>query len=386
MLSKIWKVTKIIAALIIGTVVGLTAFFFVGQILFPNFYKPYVVLSGSMEPLVPTGSVIFSKSSGNYQIGDVVTFDQGKGDIVTHRISKLENGQVFTKGDANKEEDAGTISSSQIIGKLAFTIPLLGYLIDFGKTPYGFILLVIIPATIIVYEELRSVKIELARLFKKKRMENNNQPNEPLSTPTAPSTSSLAVTTKRGIPKVFALVPILGSLFLIVAATGAYFSDQEKSTQNKMGAASNFESQSSVLALTTEPTPASFGELKVSEVYLGDSSPSQWLEIYNPGPSDIDISNWSIHEGVNCDGIMGGTIIPTNGYAIVSPYTQTEFFTYWPDTPPATAFIHLDTAIGNGLAPDSNIILSSSQCESSPVVVDQVVASDKVSAIPSPGL
>ncbi len=72
-----------------------------------------------------------------------------------------------TKGDANEDPDYNDISENLVIGKVIFSFPYLGRVVSFAKTQIGFIVLVIIPATIIVYSELMSVKNELKKKFKK---------------------------------------------------------------------------------------------------------------------------------------------------------------------------------------------------------------------------
>jgi len=154
---------------------------------------PYVVLSGSMEPAVKTGSVaLVSPKKYGYALGDIVTFSRNGEETVTHRISSLKNeaGEITyeTKGDANKTSDNGSIKRSQIVGSVLFSVPYIGYAVDFAKKPYGFIILVVIPATIIIYEEFKTIKRELAKMLKKKDPGNKvaNPPDtspEPVSLP-----------------------------------------------------------------------------------------------------------------------------------------------------------------------------------------------------------
>ena len=58
-----------------------------------------------------------------------------------------------TKGDANNDVDAGLTLHSQVIGKVVYKLPILGYLVSFVKTQLGFTLLIVIPATVIIYSE-----------------------------------------------------------------------------------------------------------------------------------------------------------------------------------------------------------------------------------------
>jgi signal peptidase len=118
-------------------------------------YKLFTVQSGSMEPAVKLGSLIFVHSVPQYQVGDVVTFKNGK-NTVTHRVveKKMDGGEVvyLTKGDANKEADPEEVAAANVLGKTFFVLPYVGYPIAYARTKLGFILLVVIPAVIIVYE------------------------------------------------------------------------------------------------------------------------------------------------------------------------------------------------------------------------------------------
>ena len=89
--------------------------------------RGYVILSGSMEPMIPTGSVVVVDTADRDVFpGDVATFSR-HGDLVTHRIlSKTEDGYQ-TKGDANTDPDTGTISAEDIRGKVLFHMPVIGY-------------------------------------------------------------------------------------------------------------------------------------------------------------------------------------------------------------------------------------------------------------------
>jgi len=138
-------------------------------------YKVKIVLSGSMEPEITTGSIVAIKPAERYDIGDVITFGKDtKKDIpTTHRIVEAHavEGIMFyqTKGDANDHPDAKEVREREIIGKVLFSIPLLGYVIDFAKKPLGFALLVVVPAGIIVVDELGKIYREVRRMRREKR-------------------------------------------------------------------------------------------------------------------------------------------------------------------------------------------------------------------------
>lgn len=140
-------------------------------------YKIFTVQSGSMAPKIGMGSLIFVKTFPDYKIGDIVTFKAGK-NTVTHRIveKKESGGEItyLTKGDANEEADAEETPAKNVVGKTFFTLPYVGYPVGYARTKTGFILLIIVPSTIIVYEELYKIKDEIAKKYKSRKKEKEN--------------------------------------------------------------------------------------------------------------------------------------------------------------------------------------------------------------------
>lgn len=92
---------------------------------------PYIVESGSMEPVIHTGSIAYINTRDTTAApGDIVTFRIGEPQkLVTHRISREENGQFFTKGDANDQEDLVPIGKEQIVGTYVYSLPKAGYIL-----------------------------------------------------------------------------------------------------------------------------------------------------------------------------------------------------------------------------------------------------------------
>lgn len=137
--------------------------------------QSFVVLSGSMAPKFPTGSIVYSKAISSYNINDVITFKNDSGQIVTHRITKIlkENSNVVyqTKGDANKIVDSTLVPQKNILGKIVFFVPYVGYLIDILKTPLGISLFIILPATMFIVYEIWNIKKEIEKQAEKRVME-----------------------------------------------------------------------------------------------------------------------------------------------------------------------------------------------------------------------
>ena len=131
-----------------------------------------------MEPKVPMGSLIFVKSAPDYGVGDVITIKAGR-NTVTHRVveKKGSGGEATyrTKGDANEEADPEETSGQNVVGKTIFNLPYVGYPIGYARTKTGFILLVIIPATIIIYEELYKIKEEITKKWRSRREKKEKQ-------------------------------------------------------------------------------------------------------------------------------------------------------------------------------------------------------------------
>lgn len=173
-------------------------------------YRAYIVQSGSMEPALPVGAIVFTQSAPSYEVGDIITFSPNGGEtLVTHRISSTEGNGFRTKGDANEDPDNLIVARDQIVGKSIFSIPKLGYFADFVRTPKGFVLLIVIPASIIIYEELKSVFNEIKSAITKKMSGKNSN-------------------------KAVVFLPIFGVMFMLVSGTGSFFTDREISENNNI--------------------------------------------------------------------------------------------------------------------------------------------------------
>ena len=93
--------------------------------------QSYTVLTGSMEPSIPVGSLIYAKYTEPQTLaeGDVIVFNDSNASIpVTHRVveNDTQTGQIITKGDANAQEDFAPISYYDVLGKVLLHIPVLG--------------------------------------------------------------------------------------------------------------------------------------------------------------------------------------------------------------------------------------------------------------------
>jgi len=137
-------------------------------------FQVKIVSSGSMEPAIKVGSIVVIKPQSEYGVGDVVTFGGRRQNEIptTHRIvsSRVSNGELLfaTKGDSNESVDPAEIKQSDVVGKVLFSIPYVGYIIDFARKPLGIVLIIVIPALFIVYDEMHKIFKEIKRLKKEK--------------------------------------------------------------------------------------------------------------------------------------------------------------------------------------------------------------------------
>lgn len=159
-IQKIWGVfTTVLTVVVVILAVAL-----VGIRLFG--FQVFSVLSGSMEPEFPVGSLIYVKKTDPKELdaGDVITYMLSEDTVSTHRIVEIlpdeDDPSVLrfvTKGDANEEVDGSTVHSRNVIGTPVFSLPLLGYLANFISEPPGTYVSVSVAAVILALAFLPDV-------------------------------------------------------------------------------------------------------------------------------------------------------------------------------------------------------------------------------------
>ena len=117
-----------------------------------------------MEPKIKKGSIVFVFSQKDYKVGDIITFKIGNGIPITHRLIEIEKKgkKTFfkTKGDANLTPDAEAVEKENVLGKVIFSLPFLGYILSYLKSPIFFLSLIWIPAILIIKEKIKEIKDE----------------------------------------------------------------------------------------------------------------------------------------------------------------------------------------------------------------------------------
>lgn len=143
------------------------AFFIAAVIIIISFpyLKPMIVMSGSMEPELKTGSLCFINTRADYvkiKEKDIVTY-RVLDSYVTHRVKEVTDQGLITKGDSNNTEDLGIVTEENFYGKMTGHIPYAGYVLFYIRKNA----LLLIAAFIVVYFCSKSVGYTLKRIQKK---------------------------------------------------------------------------------------------------------------------------------------------------------------------------------------------------------------------------
>jgi signal peptidase len=122
-----------------------------------------------MEPTFSVGGAVVSREidPDSLWIGDVIIFkaadDPDK--QICHRIVEIQERldvKVFrTQGDANEHPDASVVPADNVVGRAEYYVPYLGYFANFADSPFGFILLLIVPGLVLVLLEVRNIWVTI---------------------------------------------------------------------------------------------------------------------------------------------------------------------------------------------------------------------------------
>ena len=103
-------------------------------------YEVYSVVSGSMEPAIPVGSVLFVEpvEPASVAEGDVIAFRSGES-VISHRVvrNRVVEGEFITKGDANQEADMNPVKYGELVGLVTRHYPVAGHLLSVYTSSIG---------------------------------------------------------------------------------------------------------------------------------------------------------------------------------------------------------------------------------------------------------
>jgi signal peptidase len=120
-------------------------------------YQALVVRSGSMEPSIPTGSVVFYRklAAADVRVGQVIVFSKpgDPSERVTHRVAQIGSGSTgryfTTKGDANAAPDDWRVPAVGEGWVAKFHVPYVGYVLADLQSTAARLLLLLIPALLL---------------------------------------------------------------------------------------------------------------------------------------------------------------------------------------------------------------------------------------------
>lgn len=134
------------------------------------------VLGEGMSPAFEIGDVAMIKSvePEKIEVGDnIVYYSPLNGEKLAHRVMGIHerDSQLFfrTKADTSEDEDPYLVPSENVVGRAESSIPLLGYMARFVRTPLGFTLFLWLPGLVLVGMEIRSLFILLPRERRKRK-------------------------------------------------------------------------------------------------------------------------------------------------------------------------------------------------------------------------
>lgn len=131
-----------------------------------------VVLSGSMEPTLHVGDLIFVRQAEHYCVGDIVVY-QTERELIVHRILAVDGDSFLTQGDANNTADP-PIGADVIQGTVVRRIPAAGKIVNILRTPLGILGILALAFGLIEFsfrrdkkadeEQIEHIKAEIRRL------------------------------------------------------------------------------------------------------------------------------------------------------------------------------------------------------------------------------
>ncbi len=154
--NNIWEYIKTglfyLAAFVLVFYIVVSLFFPAATVKIFGF-KPYVVITDSMEPNIMVRDLIIvgKPKVDELEVEDIITFYadinyDGEKEIVTHyiySISENVEGELIFRTHRHYEEgatvnpDNWVLNEDDVLGRHMVTIPKLGYVVQFVKSPFG---------------------------------------------------------------------------------------------------------------------------------------------------------------------------------------------------------------------------------------------------------
>ncbi|MEO8263172.1 MAG: signal peptidase I [Pseudolysinimonas sp.] len=146
---------------------------------------PYTILTSSMEPGLPPGTLVIVKpiDPQDIKIGTVITYqlDSGEPAVVTHRVLEIQGPNLpggdpsfITKGDANSNPDAKPVMTVQVRGAVWYSVPLVGWVNNIVNGDLRAVVIPIVAGLLFLYAGfmLVSSRIEARRRRRREEAED----------------------------------------------------------------------------------------------------------------------------------------------------------------------------------------------------------------------
>ena len=114
---------------------------------YPFGIRTAIVLTGSMEPSLKINDFVIMRKTKSIKVNDIISYKLNNSEIL-HRVIRINNNEIVTKGDANNKED-NPISINQVTGVYVGKIKYLGSIIIFITKPIVFSTIITLLAVIL---------------------------------------------------------------------------------------------------------------------------------------------------------------------------------------------------------------------------------------------
>lgn len=146
---------------------------------------PYTILTSSMEPGLPPGTLVIVKpiDPQDIKIGTIVTYqlESGEKAVVTHRVIEIQGPNLpggdpsfITKGDANSAPDAKPVMTVQVRGAVWYSVPYVGWINNIVNGDLRAVVIPIVAGLLFLYAGFMIVsnRIEARRRRRRERAED----------------------------------------------------------------------------------------------------------------------------------------------------------------------------------------------------------------------
>ena len=175
------KIINIIFGIFIFVIILYTTIFSIKKFIFkediPSIFgiKNFIVISGSMEPAIEVGDIVFIQKTDDIRENDIIAFKY-KNSVITHRVKEVvdNNGNkaYLTKGDANSQVDDEMVLKKDVYGKSVFVLKKVGNIVLFFRTPVGLMAITILFLISIAISTINfKKKVDKDDEYEKKRLE-----------------------------------------------------------------------------------------------------------------------------------------------------------------------------------------------------------------------